>query len=323
MNNRDTTDRSGIYKCGATFEKIGFIFREQTICDYGIDAIIERKDEKYPSGKLIAVQIKSGDSYFKERKDDKVVFRGENKHYDYWLNHSLPVIIVLYSPSNDKLIWETFNEQKAEKTEKGWKINIPYNQKLEDSREQLQELADNQNEYERRWNSLVVAKEWMLETIRHGESILEVEEWINKSSGRGKFILKIEEDGGEKILFERELFGFGIREYEQVIQDLFPWAEVKIDEEFYEEFYEENMEECSYYRSELTESELATIIVKRGDEFLKYSDISSKIFPYKNEAGEVDFYRLKLTLNQIGKAFIEMENFLETGRLYFIDKITV
>ena len=103
MNNRDTTDRSGIYKCGATFEKIGFIFREQTICDYGIDAIIERKDEKYPSGKLIAVQIKSGDSYFKERKDDKVVFRGENKHYDYWLNHSLPVIIVLYSPSNDKL----------------------------------------------------------------------------------------------------------------------------------------------------------------------------------------------------------------------------
>ena len=319
MDNKETIDRLGIYKCGQICEKIGYIFREQTICDYGIDAIIERKDEKYPSGKLIAVQIKSGDSYFKEMKEDKVVFRGENKHYNYWLNHSLPVIIVLYSPSEDKLIWESFNEQKAEKTEKGWKINIPYNQKLEDSRKQLQELADNQSGYERRWKSLVVAKEWMLETIRHGESILEVEEWINKSSGRGKFILKIEEDGIEKMLFEREMFGFGIREYEQVIQDLFPWAEVEIDKEF----YEENMEEYSYTRSKLTERNLATMFGKRGEELLQYSDIPPKIYPYANGAGEVDFYRLKLTLNQIGKAFIEMENFLETGKCYLIDKIKV
>ena len=319
MDSRENTERLGIYKCGEIFEKMGFIFREQKDCDYGIDAIIERKDEKYPSGKLIAVQIKSGDSYFKEMKEDKVVFRGENKHYNYWLNHSLPVIIVLYSPSSDKCIWEVFNEQKVEKNEKGCKINIPYNQKLEDSKEQLQELADNQSEYERRWNSLVVAKGWMLETIRQGESILEVQEWINKSSGRGNFILKVEEDGEEKTLFEREMFGFGIREYGQVIQDIFPWADVKIDEEF----YEENMDECSYYRSKRTKRDLATMFGKGGDELLKYSDIPPKIYPYKNGAGEVDFYRLKLTLNQIGKSFIDMEHFLETGKCYFIDKITV
>lgn len=81
------------------------------------------------------------------------------------------------------------------------------------------------------------------------------------------------------------------------------------------------MEEYSYYRSKLTERDLATMFGKRGDELLKYSDIPPKIYPYSNGAGEVDFYRLKLTLNQIGKAFIEMEHFLETGRCYFIDKI--
>ena len=113
MDSRENTERLGIYKCGEIFEKMGFIFREQKDCDYGIDAIIERKDEKYPSGKLIAVQIKSGDSYFKEMKEDKVVFRGENKHYNYWLNHSLPVIIVIYSPSIYKCIWEVFNDQKV------------------------------------------------------------------------------------------------------------------------------------------------------------------------------------------------------------------
>ncbi len=159
----------------------------------------------------------------------------------------------------------------------------------------------------------------MLETARQGESVLEVEEWINKSSGRGKFILKVEEEGREKMLFEREMLGFGTRGYEKVIQELFPWAEVKIDEEF----YEENMDEYDYYRSERTDRDLAIRFGKEGNELLEYSDIPPKIYPYRNGAGEVDFYRLKLTLNQIGKSFIEMEHFLETGKCYFIDKITV
>jgi len=91
--------RIGVGKCCVKFEELGFLFREQAIGDYGIDAIIETKNDNYLSGKLIALQIKSGDSYFKEKKDDKIIYRGENKHYDYWINHSLPVIIVLYSPS--------------------------------------------------------------------------------------------------------------------------------------------------------------------------------------------------------------------------------
>lgn len=311
MMNRNNIERQGVYKCGLIFSNLGFIFREQSVEDYGIDAIIEIKDEGYPSGKLIAVQIKSGDSYFNEIKEENVVFHGNMKHYDYWLNHSLPVIIVLYSPSNDKCIWEVINKQTAIRCSKGWKINIPYNQTLENSRVELQNLANNQSNYERRWNSLVVAKGWMLETIKQGESILEVQEWINKSSGLGTFILKVEEEGREKILYKTQILGFGTKKYAQVIQELFPWADIKIDEEF----YKENMEEDSCYMSELTE------VGKKGNEFLKYSDIMPEIYPYSNSAGEVDFYRLKLTLNQVGKSFIEMEHFLETGKCYFIDKM--
>ena len=46
MDSRENTERLGIYKCGEIFEKMGFIFREQKDCDYGIDAIIERKDQE-------------------------------------------------------------------------------------------------------------------------------------------------------------------------------------------------------------------------------------------------------------------------------------
>ena len=64
---KEDCERIGVLECGAAFQKIGFMFREQPIGDYGIDAIIETRDDKYLSGKLIAVQIKSGDSYFKEQ----------------------------------------------------------------------------------------------------------------------------------------------------------------------------------------------------------------------------------------------------------------
>ena len=74
---KEDCERIGVLECGAAFQKIGFMFREQPIGDYGIDAIIETRDDKYLSGKLIAVQIKSGDSYFKEQKDNCVIYRGD------------------------------------------------------------------------------------------------------------------------------------------------------------------------------------------------------------------------------------------------------
>lgn len=319
-NNTQEIERLGIYECASIFTKLGFMFREQTIGDYGIDAIIETKNDDYLSGKMIAVQIKSGDSYFSELNDNYVVFRGNIKHYNYWINHSLPVIIVLYSPSSGKCIWESINNETANRCQSGWKIKIPCQQILENSKEKLQNLANKQSEYERRWTSLVIAKEWMLETKERGAIILEVQEWINKTSGRGTFILKSGDgEGNEKIFFNQNLWGFGTKSYELVIQELFPWADIRIDEEF----YEENMDEDCYQRRNITDRELASILGVKGNDLLKYSDIPHKLYPYRNGAGEVDFYRLKLTLNQVGRSFLEMDHFLETGKCYFIDNIVV
>ena len=73
--------RIGVAAVSLIFEKIGFVFREQPVGDYGIDAIVEeRLSRRELSGKLIGVQIKSGAHFFEETKDDKVVFRGEMKH---------------------------------------------------------------------------------------------------------------------------------------------------------------------------------------------------------------------------------------------------
>lgn len=84
-----------------------------------------------------------------------------------------------------------------------------------------------------------------------------------------------------------------------------PWADINIDEEF----YDENMEEDLYYKRDTTERELVARWGIKGSELEKYSDRPPKIYPYRNWAGEVDFSRLKLSLNQVGKAFLEMEIF--------------
>lgn len=118
---KDEAERIGVHECASIFTRQGFIFREQTIKDYGIDAIIETKNDNYLSRRLIAVQIKSGESYFKERKEECVVYRGDIKHYYCWLNHSLPVIIVLYSPTTGECIWSALISKRRVDAKAGGK----------------------------------------------------------------------------------------------------------------------------------------------------------------------------------------------------------
>ena len=61
-----SVERIGVSSVEKIINQMGMIFREQPVDDYGIDAQIEIVENKCATGKLIAVQIKSGNSYFKE-----------------------------------------------------------------------------------------------------------------------------------------------------------------------------------------------------------------------------------------------------------------
>lgn len=108
------------------YNELGWVFREQTVNDFGIDAEIEVTDEKYPTGKVIAVQIKSGASYFINTTEEGVIFRFDKRHKEYWLKHTLPVIVVLYHPGKQECIWESINKFTAKQVSDKWyKIIIP------------------------------------------------------------------------------------------------------------------------------------------------------------------------------------------------------
>ena len=316
-----SVERMGVSTIEKIINKMGMIFREQPTDDYGIDAQIEIVEDNYPTGKLIGVQIKSGESFFSETTDNGIVFRGERRHYDYWLNHSLPVIIVLYSPEKDICCWNIVNSETAKPTGKKWKIEIPFRNLLENAKPQLIKIADNLTEYEKRFNTFLLAKPWMNEIINGNKVVLTVGEWINKSSGKGDFKLKIlDKFGSEKQVFNTTFWGFGLRNYVEVIKALFPWATVSIDYDFYTEYDEEALENEDFSAANVTYTDSVGayfdrekreyIFPKDAPSIEEWMKDSKNIRPYCIIAGEVAYYQLVLELNDIARAFLLLDNFI-------------
>lgn len=104
---------------GVTFveevvNKHGSIFRpvhQET--DIGIDGYIELVKTENVSGHLIAVQIKSGDSYLSKKNRDEFVIPIDQRHLDYWNRYMLPVVIVCFSPKKKLGAWVSVRDYIA------------------------------------------------------------------------------------------------------------------------------------------------------------------------------------------------------------------
>ena len=63
-----STERIGVYHCAKIAQHNNWMFREQPIDDVGIDAHMELIESTGKSKQLLALQIKSGASWYKEKK---------------------------------------------------------------------------------------------------------------------------------------------------------------------------------------------------------------------------------------------------------------
>lgn len=67
MTDRHSSERLGVNAVEEALRKMGWLFRDQPISDFGIDAHAEPTSDDVPTGQLIALQIKSGAAYFRKR----------------------------------------------------------------------------------------------------------------------------------------------------------------------------------------------------------------------------------------------------------------
>jgi hypothetical protein len=98
------------------------------------------------TAKELGMQIKSGLSYFSEPTSAGWWFRPRREHVDYWLRHSLPVVVVLYDPDSDTCYWQLVSQATLADSRSGNpKILVPSSQVLDESAKgALRAAADRQ-----------------------------------------------------------------------------------------------------------------------------------------------------------------------------------
>jgi hypothetical protein len=102
--------------------------------DYGIDGYIDIVlEDGSVTGQSIAVQIKAGTSFFQTKTSMGIVFHGERKHLNYYLNNALSVIIILCDLSARKCYYEVFHPDRTDKTATGWRMVVPLSQTFDTS----------------------------------------------------------------------------------------------------------------------------------------------------------------------------------------------
>lgn len=310
----NTTEAIGVYHIAKIAAEKKWMFRHQPVDDVGIDAHIELIEDTGESKQLIALQIKSGASWFREKKGNSIIFRKINeRQFNYWTKNSLPCIVVLYNPEDDMCIWQKLTSETIERTNggkgKGFFVNVPLTQVfLDDSSNEKLLSFTNLPQHIKNYNFLLSQRKFM-EIIQNGGEIkLHSNEWVNKSSGRGETELIV--DDGKTIKKYSYPYWFPYTPYKMVFPRLFPWANFSADEEFFEEHDEALWRELHcYYDKE--DGEWLNV----GDTF---DEFQRKLDPMRSidHAGEVAEYMMKLGLNDLGKAFLRVDEFVSKNQAY-------
>jgi hypothetical protein len=105
-------ERNGVLAVASLVNHIRCIWRETPNADVGIDGQIEFVDSAgTATGLIVAAQVKSGPSYFKEQRDEAFVFRPSAKHMTYWAAFPIPVMVVLYDHRTSAAYWADARQQ--------------------------------------------------------------------------------------------------------------------------------------------------------------------------------------------------------------------
>lgn len=280
------TERIGVSHVENIFtSQFGWIFRDQPISDMGIDSHLEIVEKGAATGSLLALQIKTGESYFKKQGDD-YVFYIKGDHYEYWLSHSLPVFLVMHNPADNMTLWQVVNERTTERLQKSWKLVIPSTNALDSKAKDAFLQESPSGELKRREVQLRLALP-LLKAIESGEKVvLETQEWVHKSLNRGDIRISIDTDGEKQEIFRWPFFS--TRGVGDMIEHFFPWFTVAVDEDFYQEHFEED---------------------SVRDIFVQLPDL----YPWKIVSGEFAEYRLQLGLSDLGSSYLHVERFLSNG----------
>lgn len=113
LNPYSVTEKEGVIYVQKIVNSMRCIWRPTPNDDYGLDGEIEIASHGEVTGRLIKVQVKSGTSYFTNRKGNSFDVLIEPSDLDYWLQSNLPVILIVYDPKRELAFWKSVKQYVA------------------------------------------------------------------------------------------------------------------------------------------------------------------------------------------------------------------
>lgn len=209
--------------------KMNWIWREQTIADFGIGAHIEAVGSNgRPTGQLLAVQVKSGASYF-SGGIDTIAFYIDDDHIRYWDRHALPAILVLHNPDDGTTVWQWANLKAARATPKGWRIDVPRTKTFDEaSKAELhnQVWQDDSLGLRRRF---ALDRQFMLK-FELREAFVSIDAWINKHLKYREIKILFDEPYGEAD-YEIPIMATWGYDVGGIMGHFLPWLDFEYHEE--------------------------------------------------------------------------------------------
>ena len=270
--NMNAIIRLGLYMAaGITNTKMTpVIFREQREGTTGLNAHIELED-----GRISGIRLNASNECEKTARG--YICSGETEQAAYWIQHSLPVIFMVYEQERSRILYEPMTTDNIEITGSRYEILIPYdNEYNSDAYTHIMNQTCTSPYLAR----LAIAKTWMELIQSERELFIELEEWINQPDTHGSLRLIL--NGNDGGVYQWPFITRDNMPHVMCLPSLFPWANIYMDE--------------NYYRSvNLHDPE------------------SNSLLPYTIEGGEIAKFRFRLELNSLGHAFLNAEPFICRG----------
>lgn len=120
------------------------LYERRNALDFGVDGVIELTTggaAKQATGRQVGVQVKRGLSVVKPTRYGFTYYCTE-AHANYWLRHSLPIIVVHSDPATGRLRWQRVGADTLRRTSQGYAIDLHPESDLLTSLDALRALAN-------------------------------------------------------------------------------------------------------------------------------------------------------------------------------------
>jgi hypothetical protein len=127
MPDHKPTGNAGEHLVASQVDALGFnceLFRQTDHIDGDIQF-----GEAAP-GQSLRIQVKTGQSHFHYTSDERLFYRGENRHLAHWVNSHIPVILCLVDLGSSTVYWQVVTDATVISTGDHWKVQMPLTQTL-------------------------------------------------------------------------------------------------------------------------------------------------------------------------------------------------